>query len=104
MSYTKEQIVELLETSTVAVERAILRIYSFQTPSEQHTKSTHRHNGRGFSSAHAEFMSSLAEWIKKSNRKPGQRLTSKQLVLGRKYIKKYWKQLMEFANNSEEVI
>lgn len=96
--YTKEQIRELLETSQLAVEKGILRIHSFQTSLEQATQHTRDHNGVGFSAYHAKFMSSLAEFILKSRRPEGERLTPKQLAAARKIIVKYSRQLADYAN------
>lgn len=98
MTYKKEDIIKLLEESDVAVERAILRIYAFQTSVEQSIQTTIDHNNVGFNACHAEFLSSLAEWIKRSRRPEGQRLSAKQMKHGRKMIKHYWKQLMRVAN------
>ena len=96
--YTKVQIREILETSQLAVERGILRIYSFQTTNEQAIQDTNVTNGKGYSMYHAKFMSSLAEFLLKSRRPEGERLTPKQLASARKIIVKYAGQLADFAN------
>lgn len=91
---TKEQIQALLEESDRAVERAIVAIFNYQTYTEQQAEQTSENNGVGFNSVDAEFLSSLAKAVNK-----GYRLTQKQMVYGRKKIKKYWKQLQLIAEN-----
>ena len=101
MKYTKEDIVKMLEESNKAVELGILRIHTFQTHVEQSIRETTENNTVGWNAFHANFMSSLAEWIKKSPRPEGQRLSPKQMAKARPIIKKYARQLMEFANGKQ---
>lgn len=95
--HTKESITRLLETSDLAVERAILRIYSFQTAQEQGIQATLNHNGVGFSAADGHTGSYYAKWVKS-----GKHLSGKHLVKARLMVLKYTRQLLEFANQSVE--
>jgi hypothetical protein len=88
---------ELLDRSDKAVEEAVLRIYDRQTNGEQAARVTSEHNGVGFSAFDADILSSFAEWMRRSTRPVGQRLTARQLQVARKRIKRYAKQLVEIA-------
>ena len=89
----KENIQKLIDTNDIAVERAIVRIYSFQTYKEQNSNKTIDLNNMGFSSHHAKLGTYLANWIKQDKH-----LSGKFLDKGRKMIRKYWKQLAMVAN------
>jgi hypothetical protein len=95
--WTESSIKTLLETNPKAVERAIVAIYERQTPDEKATHETSKTNGVGFSKFDAEFLSSLAEWIKR-----GRTLTPRQLAIGRNKIKRYHRQLVELANEKAQ--
>lgn len=104
---TVETIKTLLETSNAAVERALQVIYERQTSDEQVIGTTKHVNGMGFSGADAEILSSFACQV---NRKVGQHndylgrpaklgetLSPKQMILARKKIAKYARQLLEVS-------
>ncbi len=93
--WTKESIVELLNTSDRAVVRAVVAIYKMQTEDEKSQGVTTHHNSVGFSSTDAEFLTGIA---KSALEYDG--LTTKQLEITRKKIKKYWKQLLNLAASS----
>ena len=95
-TWDKESIHKLLDTSHVAVERAILAIYARQDSDEQRCGTTHKANGRGFSQFDAEFMTSLAKELKQRGA-----LSHRQITAARKGIKRYWRQLVEIANARE---
>lgn len=87
--WSKETIQSLLDTNDRAVERALVQVYRNQTQAEQANQCTRVHNGVGFTSVDAEFMSALAVSCLDYGR-----LTDRQLVYARKGIKKYWGQLL----------
>lgn len=101
VTYTQDTIKALLETSNKAVEKALLTLYDRQTEDEQVSQATSHVNGRGFSAFDVEILSSFACWIQ---RKQGQKvelgkcLTEKQMILARKKVVRYAKQLAEVAN------
>jgi len=88
--WSKESIQELLEKKDEAVYRALLKIYDRQTRDEQDAKQTEDWNSVGFTGVDAEIMSSFTESYKKWGK-----LTPKQMVIARKKMKKYWKQLLD---------
>lgn len=93
--YTKEQIKDLLVTNDKAVERAILRLYQYQTNTEQVDRETKDKNNVGFNGVDANLLSGFAEWLKS-----GKHLTIKQLPYARKKIIKYAGQLANIANSN----
>jgi superfamily II DNA or RNA helicase len=70
--------------------RAILFLYHRQTDREQSSRSTNNLNGRGFNSADAGFLSSLAEILL-----AGRSLTPKQEAAAARALQKYAGQLKE---------
>jgi hypothetical protein len=95
---TKEFIQEKLATNNQWLERGIIAIYNRQTAGEKAASITKELNGRGFNGCDAEFLSSLAEWINKSHRQPGDRLSPKQAEIARRKMKKYAGQLLQISN------
>lgn len=95
MTWTKEHIHLMLDSKPIAVVKAIQAIHARQTSDEQAMRVTKEKNGVGFSSNDAEFMSSLCEFYAQRGF-----LTPKQLAIGRNRIKRYWRQLIEVANDS----
>ena len=63
MSYTRDQIDNILRTNDRAVERAILRLFELQTADEQNATSTKHDNGRGFRSSDARAGTRFARWL-----------------------------------------
>ena len=66
----------------------MLKIYSFQTTSEQSCQRTHELNCVGFSGCDAEILSSFSEQIDR-----GRTLSPKQMAIVFKKMPRYWKQL-----------
>ena len=89
--WNKESLKDLLDKNDLAGERAILRIYSFQTDEEKYTGATKTVNGKGFNKLDVEILSSFAMQLKN-----GRHLTEKQLYTARPKIKKYAGQLLKF--------
>ncbi len=92
-AWTTLEIKELLDRSDLAVQKAVVAIYRFQTPDEQDCETTRYQNGMGYNAFDAEIMSSFAKWILS-----GKNLTVKQMAIARKKIKKYVRQLTSVAN------
>lgn len=81
------------------LERSILKIYSNQTRDEQDVRNTKHHNNIGFNGLDAQFLSSLAEQIQKSQYPEGRRLSPKQTEYAKRKMVKYAKQLLTFCEN-----
>lgn len=94
--WDKKAIQDLLERSDKAVERAILAIYARQTEDEKRGGTKHQ-NGVGFGAFDGVVFSKMAEEIKFHGSLGGRRCDSAR-YLG---IKKYWRQLVEIANENE---
>lgn len=92
MSWTKEQIVNLLNTNDRAVERALVAIFNRQTQHEQSSETTDLNNGVGFGAFDAKTGTYLAKWIIS-----GRHLSGEYVAKGRKIALKYTKQLIEIA-------
>lgn len=87
--WTKNDIINLLDTSDKAVTRALSCIYNKQTDEEKNAEHTHKANKVGFSSFDAEYLSSCAKFAERAGF-----LTANQLHRVRPKIKKYWRQLL----------
>jgi hypothetical protein len=90
--WNKESVQHLLDTNDVAVLRALIAIFNFQTDYEQDAEVTRERNNVGFSGIDGEILSSFAKQVKKRGS-----LSEKQMVIARKKMKKYWRQLVEIA-------
>lgn len=97
--WTKESVKDLLRRSDKAVERGILRIFSFQTDEEQYKGVTKTVNGKGFSKFDVEILTSFALQIRR-----GKHLTEKQMYKARPKICKYAGQLLEYMRTKEDTI
>ena len=93
----KQEIIDLLEKSDLAVARALVVLNGRQTETERQLQSTSISNGRGFSPYHARMGTSMAEFYLKTGY-----LSPKQLAYwrkpnkqGRPKIAMYWRQLLE---------
>lgn len=89
--WTPTLIKERIMKDDNAVKHALLRIYSFQTESEQMSGQTHETNRIGFNANDAEILTSFAEQLKNKGW-----LSKKQLDLTRKKIVKYSRQLFGY--------
>jgi len=94
-AWTPDEIRGRLSESTAWLERGILAVYERQTAAEKAAKVTRDSNGIGFSAFDAEFLSSLAEWLRS-----GRHLTEKQAAHGRRKMLKYSGQLARIANGA----
>jgi hypothetical protein len=95
--WTREKIVELLNSNPRAVERGIVRLYQRQTEDEQAGGLTRHLNGRGFNATDAKLGTYLAKWIldKKS-------LDKAWLDRARTMCVRYAGQLTEMANETKK--
>lgn len=98
--WNKESIQHLLQVSDKAVANAILALYARQTSDEQASEGTHHHNGRGFNSRDAAFLSSIAKALPRYSN----HMTPRQLKAARAMLPKYWRQLLEVAGEKGAVI
>lgn len=98
-TWDKAAINTLLMNNDRAVCRALVVLHNRQTSSEQITQTTNEHNGIGFTGADAEFLSSLAERVKK-----GWGLTPKQLACVRRTNKAGFCQLAKYHGQLREEI
>jgi len=90
--YTKDYIADKLMTNDRWLERAILALYKQQTSDEQRKNDAEVRNRRGFSSAHAPFMSKAAKWVLS-----GKHLDGHHLIKARQFCMHYVKQLESLA-------
>lgn len=97
-TWNKERIVDLLKSNDKAVERAILRIYSFQTDEEKYVGATKTVNGKGFNKMDVELLSSFAVQLRR-----GHNLSDKQMFIARIKIQKYAGQLLSYMKSKYEV-
>ena len=91
--WTEEEIRNLVQTNDKVLYGAIKKLYAEQTADEQRAGQTKHHNGVGFNGADSRFMSSIAEFLKRTGF-----LTDKQKVVARRKLVKYNKQLTRLAN------
>ena len=96
--WTDASIKLLLECNPKAVIRGICAIYKHQTLTEQEAGDTIEHNGVGFNAVDAEILSSFVSFYKKRGF-----LSPKQMVIAKKKVMKYAKQLRKIANGEYEV-
>ena len=78
---------KLAADATWAV-KGMLKIYSYQTASEQASQHTHELNCVGFSGCDAEILSSFSQQVER-----GRTLSPKQMAIVFKKMPRYWKQL-----------
>lgn len=102
-----------LMTNDNYLEKAILKLYKYQTEHEQQLQDTAVLNGVGFNSIDAKFLSSLAEWIldrkharvaEKDKYVVRRHLTNKQLLFARKKVTKYAGQLVNMYIDAGVII
>lgn len=95
--WNKESIHSLLDQNPRAVERALVAIWKRQTADEQANLTTKHANGVGFSAFDAEFCSDIAQRLVSGR---VSQLSPKQLAVCRNKMKRYWRQLVELADQS----
>lgn len=85
-----------LATDPLWAQRALLRIYEFQTQDEKKTQSTVYHNGVGFTGTDGRILTSLAKQYQKYGR-----LSEKQMFIVFKKMPKYWQQVIKISNEQK---
>ena len=102
-----------LMTNNDYLEKAILKLYKYQTEHEQQLQDTAMSNGVGFNTIDANFLSSLAEWILDKKHAPAvkndkyvvrRHLTNRQLLFARKKVTKYASQLVNMYIDAGVII
>jgi hypothetical protein len=88
INWTPDLIKERIETSDLAVKKALLRIWSYQTEAEKQVGQTRENNGIGFNGVDSEILTSFAEQLDKKKW-----LSPKQIAIARKKLKKYSRQI-----------
>ena len=63
MTHTKEQITFILDSNPAAIDAAIIILANNQTAGELRSKSTHIHNGEGFSAAYGKVGTRFYEFV-----------------------------------------
>lgn len=92
----------LLRTNNKALLKSVVCIYDSQTDEEKMLKESKEENGIGFTKEDAKCLSDIARKIKR-----GENIEYKYIILLRKRMPKYWKQLMnislsKFENEEKE--
>ena len=95
--WDKESIKKLIQTNDIAVYRALVLLYSFQTDEEKNTDKVKTVNGKGFNKLDAEILSSMARQVKS-----GRHLTDKQMYVARPKLMKYAGQILNYMKTREE--
>jgi len=97
---TKTQIRDYVRTKLGTDPRwakaALLKIFEFQTASEQTAEVTHEHNGIGFTGADGQILASFAKQFKSKGY-----LSPKQMYLLFKKMPKYWNQILSISDEEK---
>lgn len=91
--WTEEEIRAKIQESDTMVCRSLLKLYSYQTYEEKEYGAATDRNGMGFNGIDAPILTSFSEFLNKTGF-----LTEKQIVICRKKLMKYAKQLTKIAN------
>lgn len=94
MEYTnKQQLVKALRdqlgTDPAQIEKAIVRIFEYQTQDEQRAENTNHYNLQGFRTCDAKILSSFAKQLLR-----GRHLSEKQLAIAKRRMPVYAGQLI----------
>lgn len=108
MLWTKKMILNLIDSKTLAVERAVMFLFKQQELLEQTSSSTFEKNGRGFNSYDAQPLSRLAcmllgldvKDISRGQVYRPRHLTPGEVSFARGRVRKYWRQLLAEANKN----
>lgn len=92
--WTKEEVLNYINTNDNGLYKALEYLYSCQTDAEKESAVTSVTNGKGFNKFDAEFLTSICKQLLERKF-----LTPKQKEVARKKIKKYIKQLVDLANS-----
>ena len=86
----------MLKTNETWAKQALLRIFQYQTKTEQILETTNENNNVGFTGADAEFLSSLAKQLRDRGW-----LSTKQLKILLKRMPKYSRQIINISNKNK---
>lgn len=92
----KANIQSLIDRDDKAVARAVVRIYQRQTQDEQRVSETKHHNTIGFNASDAKYLSMVARYVLAN----GAITEEYHLAKSRKLIRRYWRQLIEIADET----
>ena len=98
MSYTKEQVKDLLATDLKWMERGVIVLYERQTEDEQKSGQTQVYNNRGFNGTDSRYMTWVAKWLLEHK---SHHLNEKHRAKVAKSLPKYWGQIMEIIKSNE---
>lgn len=98
--YNRAQIEKMITENQKALERGVIAIYERQTINEQATKNTEEHNGVGFNSSDAGYLSYVAQYIiaRRDHIEIGKILSGQHLTKTTRRMAKYCGQLTKIAN------
>ncbi len=97
--WTEERILNTIMKSDDQMIKAMMKIYDYQTIAERRIGGTTEHNGVGFTGVDGNILSSFCDCYMKYHR-----LTERQMIIVRKKMPKYVKQLLKIIsieNNTE---
>jgi len=92
IQFIKDQLI----TDTKWAVRGLLKVYDYQTASEQQIGDTRDHNSVGFTGADGNILSSFAEQVKN-----GRTLSEKQVTTLHKCMPKYATQLQRIVEGKQ---
>jgi hypothetical protein len=92
----KEFVKRKLSTDPLWAQRALLKIYDFQTHEEQRAQDTRYNNGVGFTGTDGRILSSLAKQLEKYGR-----LSDKQMHILFTKMPKYWIQIIKISDQDK---
>lgn len=81
-----------IDTNDKAVIKALLTIHSLQTVDEKASRAAVKLNGVGFGKFDAEILTSFVDRYQEVGN-----LTTKQMQVARKCVRRYWKQLAVYS-------
>ena len=86
-----------IATNPLAVEKAVLVLFSKQDPDERRDSDTKRNNSRGFNAVDASRLSYYGRWLQ-----GGRHFNVYHLGRARSLVGKYWRQLLVVALAKQE--
>ena len=93
----KAEIIKTIESNERALKRAIMIVFDNQTVEEKMYGKSNEENRKGFNKVDAEIMSKIALKIQR-----GQELNFNDIIIARRKMPKYWKQIMVRAKANIE--
>lgn len=93
---TKVFLKERLSTNVNWANKALVKIFEYQTADEQQTEYTQYVNSVGFSGVDAKILTGLSKFYLKNGF-----LTKKQQEIVLKKMPKYWKQILEISDKDK---